>query len=56
MVRVKEHLRNVPLFADLSEEDLDRLCEGSELIELAPDEALVPRGRCWRSRLRDRRR
>ena len=41
---MKEHLRHVPLFADLNEEDLDRLSEGSELIELAPDEALFNEG------------
>ena len=41
---MKEHIRGVPLFADLSEEDLDRLCAGSELIELAPDEVLFNEG------------
>ena len=41
---IKEYLRNVPLFADLSEEDLDRLCAGSELVELGPDEALFNEG------------
>ena len=41
---MKEHLRHVPLFADLNEEDLDRLSEGSELIELVPDEVLFNEG------------
>jgi len=41
---VKEHVRGVSLFADLPEEDLDRLCAGSELIELGPDEPLFEEG------------
>ena len=32
------------MFADLPEEDLDRLCAGSELIELGPDEPLFEEG------------
>ena len=41
---MKEHIRGVSLFADLPEEDLDRLCAGSELIELGPDEPLFEEG------------
>ena len=41
---MKEHLRNVPLFAGLSEEDLDRLCEGAEFVDLAADQALFDEG------------
>ena len=40
----KEYLRHVALFADLNEEDLERLCQGSELIDLEPDGVLFSQG------------
>ena len=41
---LKDHIRHVALFADLSEEDLDRLCAGAEMISLEPDEILFSEG------------
>ena len=43
-MRIIDHLRRVELFAQLPEEDLARICEGSELIELGPDEVLFQEG------------
>ncbi len=39
-----ERLRAVPLFAELTEGDLERLCRGTEEVELAPGELLFSEG------------
>jgi signal transduction histidine kinase/predicted CoA-binding protein len=41
---MSEFLRNVPLFADLSEADLDHLCELAREVKLAPGEQLFAEG------------
>src|SRR5512141_185070 len=40
----KEFLRNLPLFADLPEEDMDRLYEMAESIALRPGQVLMKEG------------
>ena len=41
---MREDLRSVPLFADLSDEDLDCLEEGATIVELEPGETLFNEG------------
>lgn len=41
---MKDFLRKIPFFADLPEEDLDRLCECIEIVKLDAGEILFPEG------------
>ena len=41
---MREFLKNVPLFANLPEDDIDRLCQMMERIELADGEELFAEG------------